>query len=393
MSCKKSHRKHKQTLRNMKFSIDKNVFISGLQQVINVVSLKAAIPVLSNVLIVADDEKLTLTTTNLDLTIRCSVKANVTEKGAITLPAKKLATIIRALPQQIILLDESNNKVKITSGNSIFDIAGLPAEDFPSIDGLDNNTSNVLILQQKEMSSMLKIVSYAQSNDDNRKILNGVYFCFYDGKTNFVATDGRRLSIVWRNMEESSITHPGVIVPSKTINEVERLLGHGDDVNIVFNDRQISFKIDINNKDEKCGLIDNIFVVSKVVDGNYPNFRQVMPKEAKNRVKIDRQLLLDSLQRVSLVTSELKNSIRMRFSLNNLEIYASSAEYGEARESIAIQYDGPVTEIAFNPTFLCDPLKVLTEDEVFFEFNNELSPGVFKTLGDFMCVVMPLRVS
>ena len=376
----------------MKFSIEKNVFINGLQQVINIVAQKSVMPILSNVLLVAEDGKITITATNLDITIRCTVRANVVENGKITLPAKKLLTIIRALPQQNVLVEESQNKVNIASGNSVFDISGLAADDFPSINEVSIVNENNMIFKQSDMANILKNVSYAQSNDDNRYILNGVFFCFDDDKMNFVATDGRRLSIVSHNLP-NKIKHNGVIVPSKTINEIERLLGQGNNISISFNTKQILFYIDVDKEDQKSGFIDNIFILSKVVEGNYPNFKQVVPKEAKNRIKIDRQLLLESLQRVSLVTSDQKNSIRLRFSSNNVEIFASSPEYGEARESIAIDYNGAKIEIAFNPVFLCDPLKVLADDEVFFEFNDELSPGVFKTLGNFMCIVMPLRVS
>lgn len=377
----------------MKFAIEKNVFINGLQQVINIVAQKSVMPILSNVLLVAEDGKITLTATNLDITIRCTVRANVTDSGRITLPAKKLLTIIRSLPQQNVLVEESQNRVNITSGNSVFDISGMAADNFPSTNEISIANENNLVFKQSDMANILKNVSYAQSHDDNRYILNGVFFCFDDDKINFVATDGRRLSIVYNNLPDNKINHKGVIVPSKTINEIERLLGQGNNISVSFNDKQILFYIDVDTEDQKSGFIDNIFILSKVVEGNYPNFKQVVPKEAKNRIKIDRQLLLESLQRVSLVTSDQKNSIRLRFSTNTVEIFASSPEYGEARESIAIAYNGPSIEIAFNPIFLCDPLKVLADDEVFFEFNDELSPGVFKTLGNFMCIVMPLRVS
>ncbi|NCA80983.1 MAG: DNA polymerase III subunit beta, partial [Sphingobacteriia bacterium] len=341
----------------MKFSIEKNVFINGLQQVINIVAQKSVMPILSNVLLVAEDGKITLTATNLDITIRCTVRANVSESGRITLPAKKLLTIIRALPQQNVIVEESQNRVNITSGNSVFDISGMAADDFPSTNEVSIANENNMIFKQSDMANILKNVSYAQSHDDNRYILNGVFFCFDEDKINFVATDGRRLSIVYNNLPNNKIKHNGVIVPSKTINEIERLLGQGNNISVSFNDKQILFYIDVDTEDQKSGFIDNIFILSKVVEGNYPNFKQVVPKEAKNRIKIDRQLLLETLQRVSLVTSDQKNSIRLRFAPNTVEIFASSPEYGEARESIAIAYNGPKIEIAFNPIFLCDPLK------------------------------------
>ncbi|MBT4758801.1 MAG: DNA polymerase III subunit beta [Opitutae bacterium] len=375
----------------MKFKINQDHFSNGLQQVLNVVGARATMPILSNVLIEAEEGHISLTTTNLDLGIRCRIKADVSEPGGLTLPVRKLATIIRELPQNEIFVETSkNNQAKITSGGSNFKIMGISTEEFPPLPSFENR--HVFELSQTEIVSMLKSVSYGQSSDENRYILNGVYFNFADEKLTLVATDGRRLALTALDTEISEDNAGSLILPAKTVAELERLMGKGDKVKIAFNDRQAAFEISIDGSGD-AGLVDHLYLVSKIVEGNYPNYRQVIPKETEHRVKIERELMLECVHRAALVTSDKSNSVKLKVSKNLLEISGSSTEYGESHESMAIAYDGPEVQVAFNPQFLIEPLKALTKDEVFFEFKDELSPGLFKTLDNFICVVMPLRLN
>jgi DNA polymerase-3 subunit beta len=375
----------------MKFRINQDHFSNGLQQVLNVVGSRATMPILSNVLIDAADGHISLTTTNLDLGIRCRIKADVSEAGSITLPVRKLATIIREMPQSDIFVETgANQQAKISSGGSIFKIMGISPEEFPPLPSFENR--HVFELSQAAIVSMLKSVSYGQSTDENRYILNGVYFNFADQKLTLVATDGRRLALTALDTEISDDNTGNLILPAKTVVELERLMGKGEKVKIAFNDRQAAFEIGINDTGD-TGLVDHLYLVSKIVEGNYPNYRQVIPNETEHRVKIERELMLECVHRAALVTSDKSNSVKLKVSKNLLEISGSSAEYGESHESMAIAYDGPEVQVAFNPQFLMEPLKALTKDEVFFEFKDELSPGVFKTLDNFICVVMPLRLN
>jgi len=375
----------------MKFKINQDHFSNGLQQVLNVVGARATMPILSNVLIEAEEGHISLTTTNLDLGIRCRIKADVSEPGGLTLPVRKLATIIRELPQNEIFIETNdNNQAKITSGGSNFKIMGISTEEFPPLPSFENR--HVFELSQTEIVSMLKSVSYGQSSDENRYILNGVYFNFADEKLTLVATDGRRLALTALDTEISEDNAGSLILPAKTVAELERLMGKGDKVKIAFNDRQAAFEISIEDSSD-TGLVDHLYLVSKIVEGNYPNYRQVIPKETEHRVKIERELMLECVHRAALVTSDKSNSVKLKVSKNLLEISGSSTEYGESHESMAIAYDGPEVQVAFNPQFLIEPLKALTKDEVFFEFKDELSPGLFKTLDNFICVVMPLRLN
>lgn len=379
----------------MKFKIHRDHFSNGLQQVLNVVGSKASMPILSNVLIEADGETLSLTTTNLDLGICARIKANVEESGSITLPVKRLATIVKELPNSDVKVEAAaNNQVKIASGGSNFKIMGISRDEFPALPEFSDDRS--FTIEQSTLAGMLKSVSYAQSSDETRYMLNGVYFTFSEaedadgtGKLSLVATDGRRLAKIDHEMEVGEGLSGNLILPAKTVSELSRLLDKGDSLKIAFNDRRVAFQI--HTKDEDDGFVGDIQLVSKVVEGNYPNYHQVIPKETHQRIKVERELFLQSIHRAALVATDKSNSVKIQISNNLMELSASSPDFGESHESLAIDYSGPDLQVAFNPAFLMDPLKALTKDEIFFELKDEVSPGVFKTLESFLCVIMPVR--
>ncbi len=374
----------------MKFKINRDHFANGLAQVLNVVGSKATMPILSNVLIEAEKDQISLTTTNLDLGIRCKIKAEVKEKGSVTLPVKRLATIVRELPNVDVTFDAApNHQVKLSSGGSNFRIMGIGKEEFPPLPEFGDEKAYTL--EQGELTAMLKSVAYAQSSDETRYILNGVYFNFKDSKLSLVATDGRRLALVSKEMEVPAASAGAIILPAKTVSELMRLLDKGEKLKINFNERRAAFQISTDK--DTSGLIENVYLYSKVVEGNYPNYHQVIPKETHQRIKLERELFLQCVHRAALVCSEKSNSVKIKLSSNLLEITAQSPDFGEAHESMAIGYSGPELQVAFNPTFVMDPLRALTKDEIFFELKDEVSPGVFKTLESFICVIMPVRLS
>jgi DNA polymerase-3 subunit beta len=374
----------------MKFKINRDHFSNGLAQVLNVVGSKATMPILSNVLIEAEKDGITLTTTNLDLGIRAKIKAEVKETGSVTLPVKRLAGIVRELPQLDVAFDAApNHQVKLASGGSIFRIMGIGKDEFPPLPEFGDDKT--FTLEQGELVSMLKSVAYAQSIDETRYILNGVYFNFRDARLSLVATDGRRLALISREMEVPAEKAGSIILPAKTVSELLRMLDKGDKLKISFNERRASFQIHTDKPD--TGLVDSIYLYSKVVEGNYPNYQQVIPKETHQRIRLERELFLECVHRAALVCSDKSNSVKLKLSTNHLEIIASSPDFGEAHETMAIAYSGPDLQVAFNPQFLVDPLRALPKDEVYFELKDEVSPGVLKTDANFTCVVMPVRIS
>ena len=296
------------------------------------------------------------------------------------------------MPRQEVVVESSDGQTaRIHSGDTeVKRFNGLKAEDFPALPNFVDQHSYELPPQ--EMALMLRSVSYAQSTDENRYILNSVFFNFSEGKLSLVATDGRRLAMISRDMNIDHEDEGSIILPAKTVTELEKLLSQGKMVKISFNERQVAFDIEVGEESSSSGLTGSIYLVSKIVEGSYPNYKQVIPKEAEHRIKVERELMLEAVQRAALMTNDKQNSVKLKIADNHLEISGESAEFGEINVSIEVEYNGPEVKIGFNPEFLLSPLRNLTKDEVFFEFKDEMSPGVFKTLDNFLCVVMPLRI-
>lgn len=369
----------------MNLTITKEQIINGLQAVQNVVNARTTLPILSNVLLRAEGDKLEFTATDLDVTIVCSVEAKVKKPGATTVPVKRLFGIVRELANTEIDLEvDDKHNCTIRSGSSFYRINGLGAEEFPPLPRFKEDKK--VVLQQDTVRSMLKKTSFAVSSDESRYVLNGIFLSLKDHKVTMVATDGRRLALVDEDADISEKSQGEFIVPSKTVNELNRLLQDKGDLEILFTENQASFSL----KGEKSSPV---LIITKLVEGNYPNYRQVIPTETKERVPLMREEFLHALRRAEIMTSEKSNSVKLSFGKNKLEITANSPDVGEAKETIAINYKGPEIAIAFNPKYMIDPLNALANDEVFIELIDELSPGVLKINGPFLYVVMPMRLS
>jgi len=369
----------------MNLTITKEQIIAGLQAVQNVVSTRTTLPILSNVLLRAENDRVEFTATDLDVSVTCAVAAKVAKPGATTVPVKKLFGIVRELNGgEIEIETDDKNVTSIRSGSSFFKINGLNADEFPPLPKFKDDKK--VGLTQETIRAMLKKTSFAVSTDESRYVLNGIFISLKEGKMTLVATDGRRLALVDEEVELSEKSTGEFIVPAKAVNELNRLLQDKGEVELKFGENQASFAL----KDDK-GF--SVLLITKLIEGNYPNYRQVIPGEAKERIPINREELLQALRRAEIMTSEKANSVKMTFGKNQLAITANSPEVGEARETLAVNYKGKEMAIAFNPRYLIDPLAALGEDEVFIELIDELSPGVLKINGPFLYVVMPMRLS
>jgi len=364
----------------MKFSISKESFQQAIQQVQHVVSARTTLAILSNVLLRARDGVLELTTTDLDVGVTCSVPAEVEEEGATTLPARRLATIIRELPAEDVEISvDEKNVASIRSGPSYFKVHGLTSEEFPALPRFED--AREFHMDQQILRDCLRKTSYAISTDDTRYVLNGILFSFKNNTLTMVATDGRRLAMVEQELEFPQSQEVDIIVPTKAVNELARLLGDTGQVAIRVTGSQIGFDL------------GESLLISKLIDGNYPNYRQVIPGEARERIALEREVFLKAISRVSLLASEKSNSVKFQFTPGQVEIIASSPDIGEARETIAINYKGASIAIAFNPEFTMAPLRNLVADEVHLHLIDEVSPGVLRTGTNFLYVLMPMRVN
>lgn len=364
----------------IKLRVTKEKILEGLQRVQNVVSTRTTLPILSNALIQAEKDGLSLTATDLDVGVRCTVEAEVSKTGATTLPARKLFSILKEVPAPDIEIEvDERNAASIRCGSSFYKIMGLPQEEFPPFP--ESGGGKPLKMEQAVLRDMLRKTAYAVSNDETRYVLNGVYMSFKGDKLTVVATDGRRLALVEHDIEVAKGSEVEFILPSKAVSELQRLLGDKGDVKLSVGENQII-----------CQL-DGTILVSKLIEGTYPNFRQVIPTEAKERVTLERELLLAALHRASILASEKSQSVKLSFSKSSLTISATTPEVGEAKETVFINYKGKELAIAFNPQYMMDPLRNLDADEVFLEMTDELSPGVLKVNEPFLYVLMPMRLS
>ncbi len=365
----------------MKFTIEKEKLIEGLQQVQNIIPSRTTLPILQNTLIETTDKGITLSTTDLDVGISCPVEATVETPGQTTLPARRLFTIIRELPATSVEIEvDGKNVASIRSGQSFFKIMGLPREEFPPFPNLEN--ARELKMDQVLLRDMIRKTAYAISHDETRYVLNGIFLTFKDKKLCVVATDGRRLALSEAEMEFAKGQETDMILPTKAVNELQRLLGDTGEIVLQVAESRVAF------------TLNNTYVVTKLTDGNYPNYKQVIPPEAKERVTLERETFLNTLKRVSLLTSDKSSSIKLTFGKDNLTLLAITPDVGEARESLPVKYRGKEFSIAFNPEYLMDPLRNLANDEIHFDFVDELSPGVMRiSNASFLYVIMPMRLS
>jgi DNA polymerase III subunit beta len=363
----------------MKFRIRKDAFLEGLQQVQNVVGSRAALPILSNVLIEAADGELRLSTTDLDLSVNARVECEVTEAGVTTLPVRRLTSIVKELPADEIMVTVKDNVAQLICGNSKFKLLGRNPEEFPPPTSFGDVQE--FTFPQKVLKEGLKKVSYSISTDEMRFVLNGVYTVFKDNQLTLVATDGRRLAMTDAEIEMPEGQDLAVIIPTRCINMLQSLLTFEGDVKVRVGQKLVAFELNKN------------LITSKLIEGNYPNYRQVIPGPANYRVTLEREVMLKCLQRISLLAQDKSTSIRLNFSTDQVEIMANAVDIGEAYESLSVKYTGPDMSIAFNPDFLIAPFRNLDLDELYLDLIDEQSPGVIKINTPFLYVLMPMRVS
>ena len=363
----------------MKLKLAKDKIVQGLQTVQGVIGAHATVPILSNVLLEARDGKLSLTATDLDVTIRCAVEATVSEEGATTLPARRFFSIIRELPADAIELEiDEKNTASISCGSSFFKILGLSEDEYPPLPAFES--SYTYTIDQSVLRDMLEKTSYAASADETRYVLNGTLFSLKGDKLTLVATDGRRLALVEHELEFPKEAETDMIVPTKAVTELLRVLGSEGTVKVRPTKNMVAFEV------------GELLLVTKLIEGTYPNFRQVIPAQTEERIPVEREILLGAVKRVALLTSERSNSVRLTFSKNKVKISVSTPDVGEAQETIPAKYSGKEISVAFNPEFIVDPLRHLTNDEVYIELSDELSPGVIKCDIPFLYVLMPMRI-
>ncbi len=363
----------------MKFKVPRNKFSESLSAVQNIVGNRNTIPILSNVLIVAEENRLILTTTDLDITMRCVCEAEVLEPGRGTLPVKKLAGIVRELDEGVVKVEiDEKDCAFMRCGSYKSKIIGMSAREFPKAPTTEEGIR--YSLDQGRFKDMLRKTYYASATDESRQILTGVLLSFADGKLTCVATDGRRLALYETEVEFPVENSHDLVLAPRAINELLRSLGEAGEITLTLKDQQLIFEY------------GDTFFCCKLLNGIYPNYKQVVFNHCDNVITINREELLAVLRRINASTTTTTNAMRLTFEQNLLTITVSSPDIGEATDTVAIKYEGEPISIIFNPEYMMDPLKHLTSDEIQVELNNSSSPGLIKSDIPFLYVIMPLRV-
>jgi DNA polymerase-3 subunit beta len=364
----------------MKFTVIRSKFLEGLLTVQNVVSSKGTLQILSNALINVENNQMSITTTDLDISMRCVIPCEVEQPGSTTLPIRRVVSMMKELNEGNVTVQVAeDDEAKFQSGSSYFKIIGLPTRDFPPIPATEGKFS--YRIDQGVLKEMLRKTSYAASLDETRRVLNGVLMAFKSNKLTMVATDGRRLALVDHEVEFPEQAETEMILPTKAVNELMRVLLNEGEVKIYAQKNQVVFEM------------GTTIMSSKLVDGVYPNYRQVIPGGCDERVTLEREELLRAVRRVSVMTTDKSNAIRLTFSSNQLIINITSQEVGEGRETIPVKYAGKEISIVFNPEYVMDPLKNMDDDEVYFELSDGHSPALLKCSVPFLYVLMPLRLN
>ncbi len=375
----------------MNLNIDKKEFLKGLSLMQSVAGRKTTLPILNHILLEWDKHSLFLTGTDLETGIREELTASSEQSGKASVSSKKLYEIVRELPEETIKIQKKENHwITIQCGKSTFNLAGMDPEEFPSLPTYqEKNFSKLSLLLLKEM---VEKTVYAASNEESRYHLNGVLFVQMKqgGKDllRVVATDGHRLSMVEGESPSIRGIEKGVILPKKGIMELRKMMGDKDDqdeIEIYFNTTHGFFKM------------GKSLMVIRLIEGEFPEYEPVIPKTNDKRLILEKEKIFSCLKRVSTMTTEKGEGVKLSIQKNLLEVTSYHQEYGDAREEVEILYNETPFQIGFNVRYLMEALHSMDTQEVIMELKDEGSPGIIKpstltTIANQLCIIMPMRI-
>jgi DNA polymerase III subunit beta len=348
------------------------------------VSSRNTLPILSNVLLETEDDRLKLTATDLDTAIRCVIPSHIAQNGAVAVPAGVLTDVVSKLPDAPVSLEMQDGKVTVRSGKSDYTILSLPAEDFPVVPEVSEGTD--LTLPQATLKEMLRLTTFAASKEETRSILMGVLFEARGNTLTLVATDTHRLAWKQAGLGEEVANPVTAIVPAKPLAELERVLKDTaeETVHIRFGPSQVQFET------------SDVTLVSRVLDGQFPNYEKVIPRNAERKITFDRSEFLSAVRRVYIVARAQPSAEKMILASKSdlLQMTAESPEIGRAYEEVPISMDGGDITIAFNARYLMEVMGILDTEQATLELSGALNPGILRAGGnsDFLYVVMPMQV-
>ncbi len=372
----------------MIFSIDQKVFYKAINNVQRAVSQKNSLPVLTGILIETDNKGLSLTGTDLDLGIKCWTEANIKKEGKIVLPANHLKNIIRELPSAKINIEYDNDKenINIKCLNSLFEINGYNPEEYPQLPEVDNPTK--ILISSLKLKKIIEEVKFSVSNNQSQPGLTGALMVLNEKTLTMVATNTYRLAYSKKKIGEEKEKIENLneinkfIIPGNTLNELNNLLSETDD-------QLIEIFIDSNHC---CFTFDKITVISRLIEGQFPNYQQVIPEKYNSRITVEKDEFKNAVKRVSLISRLNSNEITLKSDNNKLIIHSEETETGIAHEEISIKKEGPAQNIKIDADYLLDLLKIIDEENINIDLIDPLSPlTIRKKDSNYIYLIMPIR--
>jgi len=364
--------------------MNREALLKPLQAVSGIIERRHTLPILSNVLLIRNSKGIEVVATDIEIEITASASTDGQgDSKSVTVGARKLLDILRALPEgSEVTLTLQDKRLQVKSGKSRFNLQTLPAEDFPRLSSVEG-AANQFSVPQKLLKSLLGLVQYAMALQDIRYYLNGLLMVVEDGQLKLIATDGHRLAFASQELEAKDLSKQEVILPRKTIIELSRLLEENDDpVQVALSANQV------------CFTFGQVVLISKLVDGKFPDYTRVIPQNHLKHLKLNRAQLLSALQRAAILTSDKFRGVRWVLSDGSLKILCTNTEQEEAQEELDVAYQGESLDIGFNVGYLLDVLNNLDCEEIECALGDAASSALFTVSerADFKYVVMPMRI-
>jgi len=377
----------------MEFRIQKKNFLRGLAMVQTIVERRSTIPILSNTLLETDRKGITLTATDLETAIRGHFPASVTLEGKVSVSARKLFEIVRELPEsEIHLTKRENHWITLSCQKSVFNIAGINPEEFPPLPKFTEEDFRPFPI--RELREMIERTVFAASTEESRYNLNGVFFkeLNIDGQPTIrmVATDGHRLSLIDKTGLQFSNLEKGVIIPKKGLLEIKRLIGDGGQREEEQEDLVYLSLSENNFVAKNRGIV----VLSRLIEGEFPDYDSVIPKENDKKITLSRDRFTACLKRVSIMASEKGEGLVFQIQNGSMAVSSSTQDFGDAKEEIDVEYTGEDLAVGFNGRYLLDALAVMETEEVVFELKDSATAGLLRPAGEkgHLCLVMPMKL-
>ncbi|MEJ2482691.1 MAG: DNA polymerase III subunit beta [Gemmatimonadota bacterium] len=365
----------------MKLSITRDSLHAGLGAVAATIPTKTTLPVLSNILLEAKDGSLSLSGTDLDISVSVRIDAEVEREGSVTVPARKFAEIARELPAAPVHLEVDGVEIRIEGGKSKFKLFGLAPEEFPSFPEVEFDDS--WRMKATDLHELISRVSFAVSSEESRPILNGVLWQLRPDSATMVATNGHRLARLRIQLDGIGAPEADLIVPPKALQQVERLFGADGDVEVARSRNHLGFR----SPDRQ--------VYTRLIEGPYPNYEQVIPTDSDKTATANRDNLSAAIRRMAVVASDQTHRVRMAFSNGTLSFRVQTPDLGEAEEEMPVDYQGDDLEIGFNANYLLEVLRYMPDEDVILQFKAPERAATFLPASgapDYLCLVMPLRL-